>query len=289
MAEKFSNVGTNIKAIGYLAVAYFCFASLNLVSKALYEYHINPMTITFYRGLFCVFLFMPFALMMLRRGEVLNFSKINLYKGLIDFLSIPAWIMAVSNINIPEAVGLSYVTPLMTAVLAIIFLKDRFSIDKWIVMLVGLVGVYIIVKPNTDNFNYHIIYVFIACALWAAGSILTKNLTNRQHPTIIVFVTNIVIVLLALPFFISNPYLMKSNEMLLCLIMSATAGGGYYFLSKAYSYANLSNLVPYDYLRLIFATISAYIFYGQVIDINTVIGSMLIFGGAAYLIRKQLK
>lgn len=287
MTKIFSKLHKDLQGIAYLMLAYVCFALLNIVSKQLYALEMGPMVITFYRSFFCILLTAPFAILMLRK-HAFNFAKINIYKGVVDFLSIPTWVMAVSYMNIPEAVGLTYITPILTAVLAIIFLKDKMSVEKWLVISVGLVGAYIILKPDFDNFNYYSIYALSACMLWATGGILTKNLTTNQHPVLIVFFTNIVITALSAPFFIADLRFLNMHEVILCTMMAVTAAGGYLFLSYAYGSTRLTNLLPYDYFRLIFATIASYFFLGQVIDSTTILGSALIFGSSMYLARRQI-
>jgi drug/metabolite transporter (DMT)-like permease len=286
--KPFYKIHKDLQGICFLMLAYMCFASLNIIGKTLYAANIDPFIITFYRSFFCVLLTSPFVAFMLYRGYKLRLAKINLYKGIVDFLSLPTWVMAVSYMNIPEAVGLTYLTPIITAILAIIFLKDRLTFEKWTVMAVGLTGAYIILKPDFNNFNYYSIYALTTCILWAVGNIMTKNLANNQHPIPIVFLTNIVIMFCALPFFATHPYWPKPNELALCLLFSIFAASGYLFLSYAYRCTNISNLLPYDYFRLIFATILAYIFLGQLIDGSTIIGSALIFVSSTYLVRKQI-
>jgi drug/metabolite transporter (DMT)-like permease len=289
MKKSFEKLSKELQGLVYLTLAYTCFALLNVFSKQLYALEISPLVITFYRSFFCIVLVAPFAGFMLFKSHKFNFAKINIYKGVVDFLSIPAWVMAVSNMNIPEAVGLTYITPILTGVLAIIFLKDKMSADKWVVSMIGLIGAYIILKPDFDNFNYYAIYALITCLLWATGGIITKNLSGRQHPVLVVFFTNIVIVSLAFPFFLTDSHILSQREILICLCMSATAAGGYLFLTHAYRSTQISNLLPYDYLRLIMATIISYLFLGQVIDGSTILGSALIFGGSIYLARSQAK
>ncbi|MDF3047135.1 MAG: hypothetical protein K0R73_253 [Candidatus Midichloriaceae bacterium] len=289
MKKSFEKLSKELQAIVYLILSYTCFALLNVFSKQLYALEISPMVITFYRSFFCIVLVAPFAAFMLFRSHQFNFAKINIYKGVVDFLSIPVWVMAVSNMNIPEAVGLTYITPIFTGILAIIFLKDKMSAEKWAVSGIGLIGAYIILKPDFDNFNYYSIYALTTCMLWAMGAIITKNLASRQHPVLVVFFTNIVIVSLAFPFFLTDSHILSQKELLICLCMSSTAAGGYMFLTHAYRSTKISNLLPYDYLRLVMATIISYLFLGQVIDGTTILGSALIFAGSIYLARSQAK
>ncbi len=287
MMKLFSKLHKDVQGVSFLMLSYICFSLLNIISKQLYGLKMDPTVITFYRSFFCILITTPFAIMVMK-NQTVKFAKINIYKGVIDFLSIPIWVMAVSYMKIPEAVGITYLTPILTAIMAVIFLKDKINIQKWLVMFIGLIGAYIILKPDFDNFNYYSFYALAACLLWATGGILTKNLTNNQHPIIIVFFTNIVIASFATPVFITNLYFLNAHEAVLCLMMSTAAATGYLCLSYAYKSTKLSNLLPYDYFRLIFATITSYIFLGQVIDGSTIVGSALIFGSSIYLARKQI-
>lgn len=278
----------NIRAVMCMMLAYVSFAMLNVTSKILYSANLDPFVITFYRSFFCALYSLPIALLIFKNRTNFKFAKINLYKGIIDFISIPTWVIAVSYVNISQAVGLTYITPILTAVLAIVFLKDHFTKDKWLMMMIGMSGVYIILDPETSNFNYYSIFAIISCMLWASGNILTKKLSDNQHPVLIVFYTNIIICALSTPIFISKFHILEFELLIIAALMAFFAASGYLFVAYACKFAKLSNIVPFDYFRLIFATIFAYIFFDQTIEINTIVGSLIIFSSSLYLAKKHV-
>ena len=278
----------NIRAIMCMMLAYVSFAMLNVTSKILYTANLDPFVITFYRSFFCVLYSLPISILIFKNRTNFKFAKINLYKGIIDFISIPTWVMAVSYVNISQAVGLTYITPMLTAMLAIVFLKDHFTKDKWLMMIIGMSGVYIILDPETSNFNYYSIFAIISCVLWSTGNILTKKLSDNQHPVLIVFYTNLIICILSTPIFISKFQILEPEVFMIAALMAFFACSGYLFVAYACKFTKLSNIVPFDYFRLIFATIFAYIFFDQTIELNTVVGSLIIFSSSLYLAKKQV-
>ena len=57
---------------------------------------------------------------------------------------------------------------------------------------------------------------------------------------------------------------------------------------KAYKYADLSTLMPFDFSGMIFTAIIAYICFGEIIMINTLIGSIIIVTSSLYIVKREL-
>lgn len=274
------------QGILFMLAAYVSLSMLNIASKMLHQSGLSIASITFYRSACSVLLFLIPAMFMLRK-QAWNMGKKNVVKGIIDFLSTPTWVMAVTHMPIAQAVGISYITPMITALLAGVFLKDELSLEKWVMMSIGFLGVMIIAHPNVGDFNSYVIFAIATCFLWASANVLTKNLTGNQHPILIVFFTGIIVSSLALPWFLQEPQALTAEQVRVVLLMSLCATTGYLFIAYACRATLISNLVPYDYMRMIASSVMAYFFFGQTISINTIVGSIVIFGAALYLARKS--
>ncbi len=289
MTKSFKTLAPEFQGVIFVMLAYFCFSMLNVVSKLLYIGGMQPLTIVFFRSLCGILLFAPGFLLLSRRDRVARFNKVNLIKGVIDFLSTPVWILAVSYMSLAEAVTITYITPVITALLAVVFLKETFTRQKLLAMFVSLVGVVIVVNPKIGNFNVYACYALLTCFLWASANVLTKNLTVSQHPVIIVLFSNLVIFTLSLSWFVTDPYLPNWEEVALSMLMAVCASGGYVFLAYACKVTTISNLVPYDYFRMIFSSLLGYVFFGQLIGFNTVCGSLIVFASSMLLMHHTRK
>jgi drug/metabolite transporter (DMT)-like permease len=264
------------------------YALLNCVIRELTK-TLDSYTIVAYRSLACLILMGPFLAFLCATKRVTwkLFNQSNFYKGALDFLSMPLWFLAIANLQIAQAVSLSYTTPLFTAVLAVLLLKEKVGIERWLALLIGLIGVYVIIKPDINGFNIYSLFILGASMLWALGSILTKNLTSQQHPVLIAFYTNLFIFIISLPLFFNNQPVIDSRSMFLITasaLLSCIASVG---LAYAFSKTKLTVLLPFDYTRLIFASSFAFIFYHEIISLSTVMGSMLILFASLYVANRR--
>lgn len=275
-----------------LLCAYLCFSLLNICMKTLYASY-SAMQITSMRSFFCIVLFGTAMLLLpgIRRDFFKGPTRVNIYKSIFDFLSTPAWVLAVANINIANAVALSQVTPILAAIFAIIFLKDKMSLDRWIAVFIGIIGALVILRPASEGFNEYSFVVLFTCFLWASSNVMTKFLAGHkaQQPLVIVVYSNIMIFLLTIPSVIFEFRMPDLQGIFVSLQMSLLAGLGYICIAYSCRFANISVLAPFDCFRLLFATIAAYVFFGQVIDGTTLLGAAIIFTSTTYLAMKHAR
>ncbi|MFI4984201.1 MAG: DMT family transporter [Rickettsiales bacterium] len=277
-----------LQGVIIMIMACFCFALLNCAIRNV-SYKFNPYVMASYRSMFCIMLVAPFVLYVNKRQRADKFSKLNFFKGTIDLISLPIWTMAISNMKIAHAVAISFTTPLISAVLAIIFLKDYLSRSKWAALMVGFTGAYIAVDPSASgDFNMYALYVLGVCALWATANVMTKSLaTDKQHPVYIVLYSNIVIFCLSLPFLFESGRMLTFSEILDYIFLSGLACVGHFCLAWSYTKTKMSNLLPLDYTRLLFATMFGITIYGESVHLNTLIGTAIILACSIYIAKKS--
>jgi drug/metabolite transporter (DMT)-like permease len=276
-----------LQGIAIMILTCFCFACVNVSIRPLAKIF-DPMFLVSLRSLFCIMLVLPLVVFIAKKQPLPKFSSTNYLKGFIDFISIPAWTLAIHNMKIGETVALSFITPLLSAILAIIFLKDKLSPKKWIAMLIGFTGAYIVLNPNSEEYNIYALFALFSCFCWAAANVMAKKLTNdSQHPAVIVLYGNIIIFILSLPFLINNGRMINYEEFTLLLTMSIFACSGHFCLVWAYTKTKMSNLIPFDYTRLVFSVILGYTLFGEVVGINTMIGTAIILLSSIYLATRK--
>lgn len=276
-----------LQGVIIMIMACFCFALLNCAIRNV-SYKFDPYVMASYRSFFCMLLVAPFVLYVNQRQKADKFNKLNFYKGAIDLMSLPIWTIAISNMKIANAVAISFTTPLISAVLAIIFLKDYLNITKWLALLVGFTGAYIANPTAAGGFNEYAFYALGACILWACANVMTKSLaTDKQHPVYIVLYSNIVIFLLSLPFLFNTGRMLTLSETLDFVFLSGLACTGHFCLAWAYTKTKMSNLLPLDYTRFLFATMFGITIYGELIHLNTIIGTAIILACSIYVAKKS--
>lgn len=259
------------------------YALLNCLIRKI-SYSLNPYIMVSYRSIATIIILLPFMFFLpIKDNAKYVFSKTNIYKAAADFLSMPLWFMAIAKLQIAEAVSLSYTTPLFAALLASTILKEKVGIEKGLALIIGFCGVLLLINPKIDSYNIYSFAVLGASILWAIGSVLTKNLAQTQPPIIIVFYTNIIICLFSMPFIILKFQSLDMNLFLIIFgaaVISCIASIG---LAYSCGKSRLIELLPYDYTRMIFATIFGYIFFEESIGFNIILGSIVILLASVFI------
>lgn len=277
------------RALAFMLTASFMFAALNCCIKIL-ALEVDPFVILGYRNLFIA---APILVYLLFKKELVTnrpkLSKLNVYKGLVDFISIPMWSIAMVHLKVAEAVSISYITPIASIIFAIVLLKERPSKDKFIAIFIGVIGTYVTLVPSSGIINTYSLIVVFTSFLWASSNVMTKKLTETQDPVTIVLYTNVVSFLLVFPLFISKFTSINFDQFLMLLLLSFIAWAANFSVTKAYTMTQMTNLIPLDYTRLIFSTALGYSVFGEIVGFNTFLGTAIILFASLYLIRKVKK
>ena len=74
------------------------------------------------------------------------------------------------------AVSLSFVAPFLVSLFGYFLLKEKVSLKRWLVIILGFSGVLVITRPGIVAFNYAFFYVLFAAIFWSLFQILSRYL-----------------------------------------------------------------------------------------------------------------
>ncbi|MEH7225105.1 DMT family transporter [Bacillus sp. JJ1566] len=178
-------------------------------------------------------------------------------------------------------------TPILTSILAAIFLKEKLTIHMLIGSIVAIIGIYFVVTKGTFSsiqVDEGLLWIVLTMITFAIMIIMTRRLSNRIDPLTITLYTNIVGLIVSIPFvFILDSPLKISTDFSdwALLIVTAIVVHGlanliwniyirYVDASKA---SVLSNLEPFV------AMIMGLIILSKPITGEEIVGSLFIVGG----------
>ena len=153
-----------------------------------------------FRNLFALLWLLPWYF--LKGRHVIHKPRWKLYlaRGGFGLVAMQFWFHALSLVPLPLATALSFTSPLISAVLAVLIYKEKTTIATWLALCVGFGGVLLILRPGTDAFDVNALWVMITAAMWSVSGIIIKSLTKTQSPVSVVFFMGLVMTPLSLPF-----------------------------------------------------------------------------------------
>ncbi len=211
------------------------------------------------------------------------------YRAITGTLGMSMFFYALALLPLTEIISLTFTVPLITTVFAMIFLKERVEYYKWIALLAGFIGVLIILRPGTNMFQFATMLVLATTVVWSLSNIIAKKMTEKDDPKAIVFLMIVIMTPLSLPMALLVWQTPTFEQFLWVLALGWVTNVAHSCLVHSYSKTDLSVVGPFDFSRLVFVSILAYIFFDEVIDIWTVSGTIVIFASSLYVFRKESK
>lgn len=279
----------NTLGIIYMLISCCSYALMYCLIRLIGE-SLSPMVLLFYRNFLSLLLIWPFAASSFGSFNVFrSFTRQNLIRGLLGFTTMSLLTTALSYGVVTEIVALGFLTPIWTCMLAVLILSERITLNKGIALFAGIIGCYIIIQPQHREVDIWLIIALVTTFTWAFALVIVKQLLSRQTAPIIVFHLSWMTFALATPWMLNSNYWPNWQQWCIMLIMAVLSNLSQFLMTKAYSVADVTVVMPFDFSKLIFTAIIAYIMFGEVLQLNTVAGAIIILAGGYLVFREARK
>jgi drug/metabolite transporter (DMT)-like permease len=248
---------------------------------------VPPMQIAFLRNFFGVIVFIP--LLMMGGLGFLRTKRIGLHmvRGLLNVTAMLMFFTALSLTPVARVTALSFSAPLFTAVLSVIFLGERFRTRRWLAIVVGFAGTLIILRPGMISVDLGSILVVAAASIWAVTMIVIKILSRTESSFAITAYMNILLSVFSL-----GPalwvWVTPTPEMWGWLVAIGVLGTiAQIALSQALKETEPTAVMPFDFLKLVWAALLGVWVFGELPDIYTWIGAMVVFASGFFIAYRE--
>jgi drug/metabolite transporter (DMT)-like permease len=214
---------------------------------------------------------------------------LNLFRNVVHYASQFSWALSLTMLPLAMVFALEFTMPAWTALLAVWFLHERLTPSRLGVVVLGLVGVLVILRPGIADFNPAAILVLLAAFGYAITMITTKQLTATETTFGIVFW--MAVIQFPLSLIGSNPAVFMHLETRHILpVMGVGIAGltSHYCLSNAFRSGDATLVVPLDFIRIPLIAVVGWAFYGEQLDIFVLLGALIIVAGVLWNLRSEV-
>jgi drug/metabolite transporter (DMT)-like permease len=263
-----------------------CYATTANIARLMAD-ELNAVMIALLRNAFGLVLLAP---MLIRAGpSIFRTSRPGLHvlRSAFNLTSMLAWFWALPHIVLADGVALMFTGPLFGALGAVLFLGERLGSRRAGALAVGFAGALLIIRPSFDQAGLALLAVAGSAAGWAAMGLCNKQLT-RTDTTEQIVALNLLIVL---PFSAALALLDWQWPTLTMWALGAVHGMlgtiAHICMARALSHADASFCMPFDFTRLPIAAAIAYLLFGQLPDVWTMVGAAVIFSATLYVTLRE--
>jgi drug/metabolite transporter (DMT)-like permease len=200
-----------------------------------------------------------------------------------------AFMYAVSLGSLTVIYTLGYTSPLFMIILSALFLKERITMDRWLAVILGMVGVAVAMNPGTNLFEWVSVVVLCGTFLGALNKILMRQLAKTEHSLAIAIYPNIVMICATLPLLLNGWHPMPLNHWLLFGFVGAITALGQYAIAQALRFAPASTLAPIDYSTFFWVVSLDFLWWERTPSISTFLGACIIVGSNLFVLQRTRK
>ena len=244
---------------------------------------IDVFQIAFLRNLFAMLFMLPW---LMNAGLAAMQTKqvgLHIVRGMMSSINVTLLFAAVALIPIAEMSAINFLQPIIGAAVAGIFLGELIGKRRWLVIFLGFLGALLIIRPGFSEFNLGIGYALGSALAGALVSILIKTLVRKDPPDTIaawLFLTQTLILLVPTIFVWKPPSLPEWGFFSLIGLMSVILQRTY---NRGIQAADISIAMPFNFTRLIWASLLGWIVFSEFPDVWTWIGGVIIFISSIWL------
>ena len=265
-----------------MVAAIFLFSIMDAAAKTLVER--NPaMQVVWAR--YASQTFWGFLVFAPRLATLLKSSRYGFQalRSVLLFGATLCFFMSLQHMELATALAIFEIAPLVITLLAVLVLGETVGPRRIIGVCIGFLGALIIIRPGGEVFSWTSLLPMGAAFFYASYSIATRFLGPSENALTSFLYTTLFGTLVAtvmLPFHWQTPSLPDGALM---FTFGIIGGLGQYCMILSLSLAAASILAPIGYVGLVFGTFWGFSLFGEVPDLWTVSGAIVIVGAGLYV------
>ena len=268
-----------VGAILRVVVAVGCFAMFDIGVKHLTQRYPVPFLVwaryVIWAGALLVWLAPTMRLGLVTSCNV----RLQLARGAILLCSSLCFVFALRQLPVAEATALNFLAPVLVVAMSATVLGERLTRLRLAFIGAGLCGMLLIVRPGTQVFQGAALLALSTAFLYATFQIMTRKLAGDDSRVTLFFpaLVGVLLMTLGLPWFeIPSQVAWVDGALLVGVGLLGTLG--HFLLIRAFQRAPASAITPFTYVQLVWATLGGWLAFGNLPDVPTFVGMLLIAG-----------
>jgi len=291
--KKFFN--QNNKSINkfYLIFASFFFSLMTLCVKKI-DNRIPIYELVYFRSL----LSLSITSLIINKRKIKPWGEnipLLILRGLLGTIALVCIFYAIRNMPLSISTVIQYTYPIFISIFAGILIKEKINKNIFIASLIGWLGILIILNPNQLSIlnieleKFAVFIAFLGAIATSMAYITVKKLSFTEDIYVIIKYFPLVSVITLSPFVLFNWVTPKLIDLIWILGIGFFTQAGQTFLTIGIKKLATSEAATINYFQVFFGSLWGILFFNEIININFIVGSLLVLLGTIISTSKILK
>lgn len=272
-----------------MLISTFCFTMMQALIKYIPRGHIPTIEQTFFRsfvtGIFCLIFILKNKI-----SFVIKNPKLIFIRSIVGTISMFSFFYILPRMPLGSSVTIKYLSPIFTALFAVMLLKEKMKAQQWTYILMSFIGVMLL-----KGFDSRIALIDLGVGLISAISggllfVILRQIGDDDNTYIVVFcfmmIASIISFVGMLPYWVSP----NGNDYWTFLGIGFAGFLAQIYMTKAFQQQEDANYIAqFKYLEAAYAIIIGYIWFGETYNLWSFMGIILIFVSLLLTVRLKSK
>ena len=203
-----------------------------------------------------------------------------MFTGLLAFY-------AFSVLPLAQVYSILFAMPLLITVLAIPILGERVGFHRWMAVIVGLLGVLIVLRPDNVDLTIGHLAALGAALSGAIASVIVRKIGQEERLAVLMIypmIATFIFMGIALQFSYEP---MPLSDLRISFLIAVLGLIATFFVIAAYRIGEAAILAPMQYSQLIWASLFGYFLCDETMDNSTIIGASVIIASGLYIVLRE--
>jgi drug/metabolite transporter (DMT)-like permease len=227
-----------------------------------------------------------------RQAFAMPHPKMQMMRGFAVASATICFFSSLFLMPLAEATAIGFTSPMITALLGAIILKERTGTATWIASLIAFGGVLLIMRPNVAELGW-VAFLPLAAALSMALLMIGNRAVAGGGSAMLM---QFLVASVAVPFVVGaavaghfsgvDALVVGMPDWTIiarCCIVAVTASFAHWLIFMGTTRASAAEIAPMTYVQLLIAMALGIILFGDWPDVTSLVGSAIIIGSGLFL------
>lgn len=229
------------------------------------------------------------VLLSIKENLIGNNHRLLVLRGVFGTMALLTYFITVKEMPLGTAVTIQYLSPIFTAIIALIFLSEKVRNIQWLFFLISFSGV-VLIKGFDSRVSFWCLGIGLFSALCSAIAYnFVRTLSSREHPLVVVLHFQLIGTFTGLAFSVFDWVQPQGREWFYLLMIGITTQLGQVHLTKALQKDKVANVSIIQYLGVVLAVGFGMVIFEEHYSVAALMGLALVVGGVVLdvLMRKR--
>jgi len=225
---------------------------------------------------------------------------------ILFFFGFSSFYISLTIMPLATATALFFASPFLITVFAIFFLKEEVGMRRWAAVIIGFIGVYIILNPDFNDFDYLSLTPVLCAVCYSLSMIIIKKTSDKDdvYSQMFHFYIFAITISLIIYFFMGdgqyNNFDHPTSQFIFrkwfsnlefslpyMIFIGVIGATGFLCFFTAYRIASPAVVSPFEYSILVWASLNGWVFFDEIPNQRTIAGMILIVCGSIYIFIRE--